>query len=319
MRVIRLAIFLVVAAVLALANVAASAQDKLKLALGQRGNWDTAIAELGQRVGIFKKYGLELEILWTQGAGESQQATISGSVDIGLAGTLAAFGAFQKGAPLRIIAAEATGAADFWYVRADSSVKSIKDLDGKTIAYSTNGASTHTLVLAFLKEGGAAGKPIATGGPAQTFTQVMSGQVDVGWSAPPFGLDAARENRIRIIARASDVAVGRSQTIRALVTTAPVLAARADALRRFVQGYRESIDWMYASEDALKAYAQFANVSLDMARRVRDEFFPKSLVWPDKVSGLDTLMADGVTFKYLREPLTEAQVSELIRIPAPLK
>jgi hypothetical protein len=34
---------------------------------------------------------------------------------------------------------------------------------------------------------------------------------------------------------------------------------------------------------------------------------------------LDTLMVDGVTFKYLREPLTEAQVSEVIRIPAPLK
>jgi NitT/TauT family transport system substrate-binding protein len=319
MRVIRLAIVSVVAAVLALASVAASAQDKLKLALGQRGNWDTAIAELGQQVGIFKKHGLELEILWTQGAGESQQAVISGGVDIGLAGTLAALGAFQKGAPLRIIAAEATGAADFWYVRADSPVKTIKDLDGKTIAYSTNGASTHTLVLAFLKEGGAAGKPIATGGPAQTFTAVMSGQVDVGWSAPPFGLDAAHDNRIRIIARASDVAVGRSQTIRALVTTAAVLEARADALRRFVQGYRESIDWMYASEDALKSYAQFAKVSLDMARRVRDEFFPKSLVWPDKVSGLDTMMVDGVTFKYLREPLTAAQLSEVIRIPAPLK
>jgi NitT/TauT family transport system substrate-binding protein len=319
MRAIRLAICAVVTAILALASVAASAQDKLKLALGQRGNWDTAIAELGQQAGIFKKYGLELEILWTQGAGESQQAVISGGVDIGLAGTLAALGAFQKGAPLRIIAAEATGAADFWYVRADSPVKSIKDFDGKTIAYSTNGASTHTLVLAFLKEGGAAGKPVATGGPAQTFTAVMSGQVDVGWSAPPFGLDAARDNRIRIIARASDVAVGRNQTIRALVTTASALEMRADALRRFVQSYRETIDWMYASDDALKAYAQFANVSLDMARRVRDEFFPKSLVWPDKVSGLDTLMLDGVTFKYLREPLTAAQVSEVIRIPAPLK
>jgi ABC-type nitrate/sulfonate/bicarbonate transport system substrate-binding protein len=319
MRVIRLATLTVVTSSLALASIAASAQDKLKLALGQRGNWDTAIAQLGQQAGFFKKRGLDLEILWTQGAGESQQAVISGSVDIGLAGTLAAFGAFQKGAPLRIIAAEATGAADFWYVRADSAVKSIKDLDGKTIAYSTNGASTHTLVLAFLKEGGAAGKPIATGGPAQTFTQVMSGQVDVGWSAPPFGLDAARDNRIRIIARASDVAVGRNQTIRALVTTASVLETRADVLRRFMQAYRETVDWMYTSDDALKAYAEFAKISLDLAKRVRDEFFPKSLIAPDKVSGLDTLMQDGVTFKYLREPLSAAQVSEVVRIPEPLK
>ena len=319
MGAIRLAALAAVTSALALTSIAVSAQDKLKLALGQRGNWDTAIAELGQQAGIFKKHALELEILWTQGAGESQQAVISGGVDIGLAGTLAAFGAFQKGAPLRIIAAEATGAADFWYVRADSAIKSIKDLDGKTIAYSTNGASTHTLVLAFLKEGGAAGKPTATGGPAQTFTQVMSGQVDVGWSAPPFGLDAARDNRIRIIARASDVAVGRNQTIRALVTTASVLETRGDALRRFMQGYRETIDWMYASDDALKAYAEFAKISFEMAKRVREEFFPKSLVSPDKVSGLDTLMQDGVAFKYLREPLSAAQVSEVVRIPAPLK
>jgi hypothetical protein len=114
------------------ASLPASAQDNLKLALGQRGNWDTAIAELGQQAGIFKKHGLTLDILWTQGAGESQQAVLASSVDIGLAGTLAAFGAYQKGAPLRIIAAEATGAADFWYVRADSPIHSIEDLDGKT-------------------------------------------------------------------------------------------------------------------------------------------------------------------------------------------
>ncbi len=63
----------------------ASAQDTLKVAAGQRGNWDTTIAEVGQRAGIFKKHGIVLEILWTQGGGETQQAVISGSVDIGVA------------------------------------------------------------------------------------------------------------------------------------------------------------------------------------------------------------------------------------------
>src|SRR5215467_13582137 len=57
-------------------------QEQLKLALGQRGNWDTAIPELGQQAGIFKKHGLSLDILWTQGAGESQQAVLASSVDI---------------------------------------------------------------------------------------------------------------------------------------------------------------------------------------------------------------------------------------------
>ena len=316
MRGARLTIF-VFAAYAILANATASAQDKLKLALGQRGNWDTAISELGQQAGIFKKHGLELDILWTQGAGESQQAVIASSVDIGLAGALAAFGAYQKSAPLRIIAAEATGAADFWYVHASSPVRGIKDLAGKTIAYSTTGASTHTLVLAFLREAGVTAKPVATGGPAPTFTQVMSGQVDVGWSAPPFGLDAQRDGKIRIIARASDVAVGRDQTIRALVTTVAMLDARRDAFRRYVEAYRETIDWMYGSDDALKTYAEFAKITPDLARRVRDEFFPRALVSPDRISGLDTLMQDGVTFKYLREPLTKEQLAEVIQIPTP--
>ena len=33
--------------------------------------------ELGQQAGIFKKHGLVLEILYTQGGGETQQAVIS--------------------------------------------------------------------------------------------------------------------------------------------------------------------------------------------------------------------------------------------------
>ena len=77
---------LLAAVALGLFAHAALAQDTLKIAAGQRGNWDTSISEVGQRAGIFKKHGLVLEILWTQGGGETQQAVVSGSVDIGVAG-----------------------------------------------------------------------------------------------------------------------------------------------------------------------------------------------------------------------------------------
>src|SRR5262252_7093170 len=127
---------------------AAHAEDQLKLAIGQRGNWDTSVGEVGQRAGIFKKHGLVLEILWTQGSGETQQAVISGSVDVGVAvGVMGALSSFSKGAPVRVIGAETTGAADlYWYVPASSPIKSLKDTDDKTIAYSTNGSSTHGTV-----------------------------------------------------------------------------------------------------------------------------------------------------------------------------
>ena len=78
----------------------AGAQDNLKLAVGQRGNWASSVAEVGQRAGIFKKHGLTLDLLYTQGSGETQQAVIAESVDVGIAaGTMGAMSAFAKGAP----------------------------------------------------------------------------------------------------------------------------------------------------------------------------------------------------------------------------
>jgi hypothetical protein len=138
----------------ALLGGAASAQDTVKLAIGQRGNWDTSVSEVGQRAGIFKKHGLTLDIVYTQGAGETQQAVISGSVDIGVAaGVMGVLSAYSKGAPVRVIAAETTGAGDlYWYVKGDSPIKTLKDTDGKTLAYSTNGSSTHGVVTAFMKQ-----------------------------------------------------------------------------------------------------------------------------------------------------------------------
>src|SRR5258705_413076 len=73
---------------LAVGAGAAWAQDDLKVAVGARGVGETFVAELGQNAGIFKKYGLALEILYTQGGGETQQGGISnsGQIDVGWAG-----------------------------------------------------------------------------------------------------------------------------------------------------------------------------------------------------------------------------------------
>jgi NitT/TauT family transport system substrate-binding protein len=296
---------------------AASAQDKLKLAIGQRGNWDTSVSELGQRAGIFKKHGLELEIVYTQGAGETLQATLSGSVDIGVAaGVMGVLGAYSKGAPVRVIGAETTGASDlYWYVKSDSPIKTLKDSEGKTLSYSTNGSSTHGIVSAFMKQYDLKAKPTATGGPPGTLTQVMSGQIDIGWSAPPFGLDQLDQKQIRIIASGNDASVFKGQTVRLLATTAPVLQSRKAVIDRYMKAYRETIDWMYASPDAIKTYAEWLNISEAKAKRTRDDFFPKAAIDPDKVVGLDTIVKDAVELKFTAAQLTKEQLAELIQIP----
>ena len=150
-------------------------QDTLKMTIGQRGNWDTAIAHLGTKAGIFKKHGLELEMVYTSGSGETLQPVIGGAVDLGLAvGTLGAIAAHAKGAPVRIIGAQATGAADYWYAKASSPIKTLKDTNGKTLAYSTNGSSTHSVVRAFVSENKLTAKLTPTGNPSSTLTAVMT-------------------------------------------------------------------------------------------------------------------------------------------------
>jgi NitT/TauT family transport system substrate-binding protein len=293
------------------------AQDSLRLAVGQRGNWDTSIAELGQRGGIFGKHGLTLDILYTQGGGETQQAVIAGSVDIGVAaGVMGVFGAFAKGAPVRILGAETTGGADlFWYVRADSAVESLKQAAGRSIAYSTNGSSTHGIVTAFLKQYEIKAKPVATGGPPATLTQVMSGQIDVGWSAPPFGLDQLDQTQIRIIATGNDADVFRGQTVRVLITSVSALQAHRDALDRFMAAYRETIEWMYAGDDALKIHADWLGITVDKTRRTRDGFFPKPALDPDRIVGLNVIVNDAVALKYIPAVLDDRRLTELIQIP----
>ena len=300
----------------ALATTPAWSADQLKATLGQKGNWDTAIIHLGTRAGIFAKHNIEVETVYTSGSGETLQPVISGSVDLGFAvGTLGAMAAYAKGAPVRIIGAQATGAADYWYAKASPPIKTLKDTADKTIAFSTRGSSTNSIVLAFIKEFDLKAKPTPTGNPSSTLTAVMTDQVDVGWASPPFGLKEIEEGKIRVVAKATDASIVKGQTIRVIVANADALARRKDVIVRFMQAYREAIDYMYSDNpQVIKDYAEFVGVSEPLARRVRDDFFPKSLVWPDEIKGLDTLMPEAVSLKFIAEPLTAAQLGELIQI-----
>jgi NitT/TauT family transport system substrate-binding protein len=295
------------------------AQDALKLAVGQRGNWETSLSDLGQRAGIFKKHGLSLEILYTAGAGETLQAVISGSVDIGIGvGTSGAMGAFAKGAPVRAIGSATVGSNDlYWYVKADSPLKSLKDATEKTtIAYSTTGSSTNILALGLIKTNNIKAKPEKTGSPPGTLTMVMSGQIDVGWAAPPFGLKEVEEGKIRIVARGSDVPSSRKQTVRLLIANATKLAANRELFARYMRAYRETLEWMYADAKALTLYKEFSGIPENLTKRAVAEFYPKEALDPDRIEGLDEVMVDAVAFKFLPAPLAKVQLDELFQLPA---
>jgi NitT/TauT family transport system substrate-binding protein len=305
---------------LALLAFPSLAQDKLKVAIGQINNWENQAPTLGMAAGIFQKHKIELENFGTQGAGETLQPIISGSADIGIGvGTSGAMRAFAKGAPVRALAGGFTGSNDlFWYVRGDSAIKSLSDLTEKhTIAYSTNGSSSNNIVLGFVKVLGAKAKPTPTGGPPATLTLVMSGQIDVGWGAPPLGVEEAQAGKIRIIARGSDLTETRNQTVRVVVVNADALKAKPELMARFMRAYRETWNWMYSSPDAVKMYAQKVQKSEAVVQQTLKEFYPKAAIDPDRVQDIDKVMADAVALKFLDAALTKEQLAEFFQLQKP--
>ena len=302
----------------ALAISGVQAEDTLKVAIGQINNWENQAPTLGQDAGIFKKNGLVLETFGTAGAGETLQPIISGSADIGIGvGVAGAMRAFATGAPIRILAPAFTGSSDlYWYVRADSPIKKLSDATAaNTVAYSTNGSSSHNLVLAFVEELGLKAKPTPTGTPPATLTAVMSGQIDIGWAAPPIAMQEIKDGRLRIIARGSDVPSLRGQTVRATIINANLLKQRPDVAARFVKAYRETVDWMYADPKALELYAKKIDKPLELVKQTVAQFYPKEVLQTDKMADMLGILRDAVKLKFLREPLTAAQVTEFVQTP----
>jgi NitT/TauT family transport system substrate-binding protein len=293
----------------------AGARDLVRVAVPQRGIWETAVPDLGEKAGIFAKHGVKLDNLYTAGGGETMQALISGGVDVAIAtGTAAIFATYVKGAPIRPIATSVTGAREFfWYVKSDSPIKSLKDASGKTMAFSAAGSSSNLAVLKLINASGVDIKAVATGTPVATFTQTMTGQVDIGWSAAPFALSALQDKRIRIVANIGDIAEYRDMSVRLHVANLNFITGKPDVLKRFLAAYSETLDWMYNGDQALQLFSDLYKIQLAEIRQTRDEFCPRENLDLKRLSGLDQAMADAVAFKFIGKVLTKAELDDLFK------
>jgi NitT/TauT family transport system substrate-binding protein len=316
--------FIWIAVVALVALVARQAQaESFKVAIPQQGVWDTNLTVWGVHEGFFKQKNLDIDIVYTQGGATTEQAVISGSVDFAMAtGTLGIISAYVKGAPVRIFSAEQTGTPDlYWYTRSDSGIKSLKDTSGKTVSFSAPGSSSNLVILTLLKEAGITdAKPVPTGGIPGTFTQVMSGQIDVGWGAPPVGLQELQDGKIVIVAHGNDSPAIRDETIRVNVVNLAVLQKSRDAVIRFAQAYQKSLDSMYDDPRAIDFYAEQNHVSHELAALARRDYYIKSAVAPYQIHGLQRILDEAYAAKRIDAPMTPEQVKPLFDIvwhPAP--
>lgn len=293
----------------------ADAQELVRVAVPQRGTWETSVPDLGEQANIFAKHGVKLERLYTSGGAETMQALISGGVDVAIStGAAAVFAAYVKNAPARPVATSVTGAREiFWYVKADSLIKSLKDAAGKTMAFSAAGSSSNLATLKLIKMAGVDIKAVPTGTPAASFTQTMTGQIDIGWSAAPFALGALQENRIRAVANVGDIVEYRDMSARLHVANLNFITAKPDVLKRFLTAYSETLDWMYSGDEALRVFSDLYKIKEAEIRQTRDEFYTRQSLDIKRLSGLDQAMDDAVAYKFIGKALTKTELDDLFK------
>ena len=232
------------------AAASAPAPAETMLTVGKANATSDAIipVNVGDELGIFKKRGLDLKIIDFGGGSKMVQGMAAGSIDIGDgAGTEMAFVA--KGAPMLAVC-ESTGPAPFLGVGVpwDSPITKLEDLKGKTIGVSSPGSfsdwSGHQLARKF-GWGPDGVKTVAIGGgPAPIRAALRAHLVDAAISTTALFLafEEAKEGRLIAPVSSFEGNVGSGT----LFASNRLIASNPDAIRAFIAGWIETVDYMRA-------------------------------------------------------------------------
>ena len=312
---------MLVAAVFALASIAgaANAKDKVRVvdSLGMAfPDWGLYIAD-GE--GNYAAENLDVSILVARGGADALQNVATGSQDMVYAtGILGVIAAYAKGAPVTIVANAVYGADDsFWYVQKDSPIKSVKDLAGKTITYSSPGSVSHLLGETLNKELHLGAKLVSGGSlPAQR-TMLMSGQVDSANSALPANLDLLRAGDIRIVASGKDSPSLKKMTSRVVAANTDWLAKNRDVAVRFLRATWKGQQFVFGSPEqraaAIARYSEHWKFDREAAKMVYDFYTLDDLRYAP-IGDLDGAIALAKEYDFIKEPLTADQKKGLVTL-----
>ena len=129
------------------------AQQLDKIRLGYSGTGiNNYVLEMGKRLGIFRRNGIDLEVVYVNSGSLLNQALIAGTFDVSFSQGSESMLAKIRGADMRIVAVVANR-FNHVYLTAPA-ITTIKQLRGKKVAVSRFGSGSHFQTNLVLKEGG---------------------------------------------------------------------------------------------------------------------------------------------------------------------
>jgi len=301
-------------------SLAASARTKIVLVVPHRVLFTVAVpVYVAQEKGFYRENNIDVDAVFTRGGGENVQAVVSGDAQIGLGtGTLAVISAFVKKAPIKIAGAEITGMDAYWYVQSNTAMRKFDDLAGKKVAFSRPGASSHMAVLAIADQLKAKGlkpaEPVSLGGIPEVYTAVRTGQADAGWSVAPFQLDRVEKGELRVEVRGEEIAAMRDITARVHFVNRDFAAKNPDAVRGFFRAQQRALDYMFDhKQETAKIWITRAELKFPESAVVKTwDYYNRTAMTLKPIRGLQATIADGIKNNFLKQPLTEAEINQLI-------
>jgi ABC-type nitrate/sulfonate/bicarbonate transport system substrate-binding protein len=194
---------------------------------------------MAKQEGLFKKNGLDVELIHIPSSSRAIQAILAGEIAISFMDGSNAAQANLKGANLALVAG-ATNRMVFSLI-AKPEIRSASDLKGKKIGITRIGSSTHTSALYALSQAGL--KPadyqiLPLVEVPNIFTALAAGQIDAGVVSPPTNSRARKAGFRELVNLAKE---GPDYVSVAVGTSRSYLAANEDIVRRVVRSYAEGV------------------------------------------------------------------------------
>jgi ABC-type nitrate/sulfonate/bicarbonate transport system substrate-binding protein len=169
-------------------------------------------------------------------------------------------------------------------------------------------------LLELIEQYGIEPEIVFTGPSGATITLVMSGQVDVGSHGNGLlGVPEYESGELRIVTFGSEIETMREVSVRGMVVSEETLANRREVLEQFLRGYQRTLDWMYAEDQAVEWFAEQTASSLDEARRVVRENYPKEALAVGPVTGIEVSVQQAIDTERISAPPTAEDMSRLFR------
>jgi NitT/TauT family transport system substrate-binding protein len=273
--------------------------------------------------GFFKARGVDITgVLTSTGGGTSVRNTLAGDLPFGEVALPAAIEAIRAGQPLKIVCAGAESVADIlWIAKPDSPMKSIKDIEGKKIGYTSPGSVTNMLILMAMKAQGVDASKVTlvpAGGIGANLTAVLSGAIDAGMTGEPIW--SQEKAKVKPVFWTKDVLPPQmTQTVG--IVTADYAKEHVDKVRAIIEGRREGVKFIAAHpNEAADITAKAYNIDAHLTREVFRHFLDIHY-WSEggfDYKAMDRMVEGLQIVGKLREPMDWPKVVDTSFLPRDL-